>query len=351
MPSARSLSLASSILLLPHLAVAQTSAPENRHREMRLSWVRSEAAASCPDAGHVEADVEQRLGWSPFIRSSAASESIEALVSRDNDVWRAAIELRAADGTSIGSRTVESPAATCASLSAAAGLAIALMIEPLLPPKPQPSATPLPTKPPPVQPPPAVTAPTNTSPTHTDDQSASAHGTSAEAHGTLALGVVAVSRVLPRAAVGVTVSGSAQVYERLYAAVSASFLPEQHLRQDNADVGFGMTLASVGPCYRIPLHSNWSITSCVSLLVGSLEITVTSPEPIAPGARVWWAASTGLRLGWNSGPFEAALGIDALAHFTRHSYLIDRSEPQMSTSFFVESADAFIGSAVAGVRY
>src|SRR5450755_3770225 len=131
MPSLRCLLLASGVLVLGRSAGAQSAS--EAHRELRLSWVRSASAASCPDAGHVEADVEQRLGWSPFVHPNAASESIEASVTRDNDVWRAAIELRAADGSSLGSRDVESPAASCASLAAAAGLAIALMIEPLSP--------------------------------------------------------------------------------------------------------------------------------------------------------------------------------------------------------------------------
>jgi hypothetical protein len=349
MPSARCLSLASSILFLPHLAAAQAAPADSPQREMRLSWVRHESAASCPDAGHVEADVEQRLGWSPFVHSTAASESIEATVSRENDVWHAAIELRAVDGSSLGSREVESPAATCASLTAAAGLAIALMIEPLLPPKPV--ATPPAPKPAPVPPPAAPATNANASTTTNASRSDDSANGAREDRGALAVGVLAASRILPRATLGVTLTGSTRLYERLFASVSASLLPAQHVQQNNADVGFGLTLGSIGPCYRIPIHPAWSLSSCVSLLAGSLQIAVKNAEPVAPGAHFWWAASTGLRLGWNAGPVETSLGIDALAHVTRHSYLAHRNEPPMSTSFFVEPAAAFMGSLVTGVRY
>jgi hypothetical protein len=337
MPSPRCLLLASGILALPRLALAQSS--PGTHSELRLSWVRSAAAASCPDAGHVEADVAQRLGWSPFIRPDTASESIEASVTRDNDVWRAAIELRAADGRSLGSREVQSAAATCASLTAAAGLAIALMIEPLLPETPPVVATaPPPLKPAPLPAPSVAPMP-------------SATGEPAEARGNLALGALAVSGILPRVALGATLTGSTRLFQRWFATVSASWLPAQRLRRDNADVGFGMTLGSIGPCYRMPIHEAWSISSCVSLLFGSLEVAVTNPAPVAPGARFWWGASTGLRLGWNTGPFEAALGVDALAHVTRHRYLIDRTEPISEDSFFLEPALALMGSLAVGAHF
>jgi hypothetical protein len=339
MPSLRCLLLASGVLVLGRSAGAQSAS--EAHRELRLSWVRSASAASCPDAGHVEADVEQRLGWSPFVQNSDTSQSIEASVTHDNDVWRAAIELRAPDGASLGSRNVESPAATCASLAAAAGLAIALMIEPLLPEKPVP-----PPAPPPAPPKPAVLVATPSTTeltviTPTQDRGA--------ANGSLGLGALAAAGVLPRVALGVTMIASARLVDRLFGAASVSFLPEQRFSQADGDVGFGMTLGSLGPCYRIPIHEGWSVSSCVSVLVGSLEVTVTKPDPVAPGPHFWWAASTGLRLGWKAGPFEAAFAIDALAHLTRHNYLIEHTA--FATSSFIEPAFAGMGSLVAGVHY
>ncbi len=337
MPSLRCLLLAPGVLLVARLSAAQPAA--DAHRELRLSWVRSASAASCPDAGHVEADVTRRLGWSPFEPNSSASQALEASVTRDNDVWRAAIELRAPDGTSLGSRNVESPAATCDSLAAAAGLAIALMIEPLLPEKPVVA----------VQPPAAKLAPPVTAKPSTTVPPIAARSDSGAANGSLGLGMLAVAGVLPHVAVGVTLSASARLVDRWFGTVSASFLPEQRVYGGDANVGFGLTLGSLGPCYRVPIHDAWSVSSCAALLLGSLEVTVTTPEPVAPGPRFWWAASTGLRLGWKAGPFETTLGVDALAHFTRHTYLIDRVVG--STSSFIEPAFAGMGSLVVGAHY
>jgi hypothetical protein len=344
MPSLRCLLLASSVLVVARHAAADPSSAA--HRELRLSWVRSASAASCPDAGRVQADVERRLGWSPFIRSTGSSESIEASVTRDNEVWQAAIELRAADGTSLGSRDVESPAGTCASLAAAAGLAIALMIEPLLPAEPPPVPT---VPPPPAKPPPIAATPPAV-------DSAPAPGSAPRAEHanfeqSLSLGVVGLVRVLPRSSLGPTLVGSVRLVDRLYLVASGSLFSEQHVRTGSADVGFGLTLATVGGCYRMPIADSWSISGCAALLAGSMQVIVSNPVPVDPGSRLWWAASAGLRLGWCSGRFEAALGIDALGHFKRQSYLIDRNEPSNSASSFVEPGAAAAGSFVAGVHY
>jgi hypothetical protein len=351
MSSLRCLFLVAGMLALPRVVRAEPSS--GSHRELRLSWVRSTPAASCPDAGHVEADVERRLGWSPFSHGSAASESIEALVTHESDTWRAVIELRAADGRSLGSRTVESAAANCASLSAAAGLAMALMIEPLLPAqtesRPLAAATPAT--------PAAAATPATAPPKPSSNSPALAERSNApearalRGRGGLLLGAFAATRVLPSAALGGTVIGNVELVDHLFGAVSASWLPEQHVRRNDADVGFGMTLGAIGPCYHLPIGVGFSVSSCLSLLLASLQITVVEPEPVAPGARFWWAASTGLRLGWSSGAFEAGLGVDALAHPTRHRYLIDHSEPNTEASFFVEPALALTGVLAAGVHY
>jgi hypothetical protein len=360
MPSLRSLLLASSVLLGAQRAGAQPSLAE--HREMRLSWVRSATAASCPDAGHVEADVERRLGWSPFVRGAGAAESIEATVGRDSDVWRAAIELRAADGSSLGSRNVESPAASCASLAAAAGLAIALMIEPLLPPESQAAPAPVTVAPTPTKPPsttPATNPDATTDPDAEGEAATSTHhrANSAISDGSFSLGAVGVSGVLPRFALGVTLAGSVRVVDHLYVAASATVLPEQHARAGAnapnapADVGFGMTLGAIGPCYRVPLAARLSIASCASLLLGSMQVIVNNPEPVAPGSRPWWGASTGLRLGWNPGRFDLALGIDALGHFKRRSYRVEQAQVLDSAVSFVEPAAAIAGSLLLGVGF
>jgi hypothetical protein len=375
MPSLRRLLLASSVLLGAHRASAEPSPAA--HREMRLSWVRSTTAASCPDVGHVEADVGRRLGWSPFVRGAGAAESIEAVVDRDSEVWRAAIELRAADGSSLGSRNVESPASSCASLAAAAGLAIALMIEPLLPPEAQVAPAPAPVAPPPTANKPA-SSPALKNPDGADPDSEEGDSdiplrrrtSSSVGDGSFALGAIGVSGVLPHFAIGVTLAGSVRLYDRWFLDASASLLPEQHAQgqvgqvgqaspagqagqagQTAAQAGFGMTLGALGPCYRVPLAARLSVASCASLLLGSMQVIVDNPEPVTTGSHPWWAASAGLRLGWNPGRFHAALGVDGIAHFKRRSYRVERAETLDSAGFFAEPAASVAGSLLIGVGF
>src|SRR5215208_1253598 len=69
-----------------------------------LSWIRSASASACPDAGHVQADVVQRLGRNPFTEPSQTF--VEASVSKDGARWQAEIEMRDAAGHSLGRREV-----------------------------------------------------------------------------------------------------------------------------------------------------------------------------------------------------------------------------------------------------
>jgi hypothetical protein len=117
-------------LLSPQRADAQT-APAAKAPRVHLSWVRdAEAAEACPDASQVQADVARRLGYSPFVAGDQNSASIEVLVTHSKTSWQAAAVMRDADGTLRGNRRVDSAAADCHSLAAAAALAIALMIDP-----------------------------------------------------------------------------------------------------------------------------------------------------------------------------------------------------------------------------
>jgi hypothetical protein len=346
--SVRCLLLVGAMLVSAHARAAEPAS--TAHRELRLSWVRTASASSCPDVGHVEADVEHRLGWSPFVRSSGPAESIEATVDRNAELWRASIELRAADGTSLGSRIVESPANTCASLAAAAGLAIALMIEPLLPPDAPVAADAVSV--PPAKPSPVPAAPTKPEKsTSSDASSAASSAAQTDPRSSVALGALGVVNVLPKFALGVTLLSSVRLADRVYAVVSGSLLPEQPVTRGSGDVGFGMTLGTVGACYRVPITERFNISSCASLMLASMQVTVNNPEPVAAGARLWWAGGAGLRLGWNLGHFEVALGVEALGHPVRHSYLIERAEPVSSTSTFTEPAVGAAASLTAGARY
>jgi hypothetical protein len=306
---------------------------------VHLSWVRdAEAAEACPDASQVQADVAGRLGFSPFVAGDASSASIEVLVTHSKSLWQAAVVMRAADGVLRGNRHVDSAAADCHSLAAAAALAIALMIDPeaVLGPSPPPVVP----KPPPVvepAPPPAATpAPPPTS-----------HGP----RGALALGGLVATGVLPKAALGPLLRAELELRRRLSLVVSAQFLPEQQLARAGADTWLGLTLGSVGPCYRVELSEHWAVASCGSFLLGSLSLAIASPEAVEAGPRPWFGVACGLRLSLRAGSFELTLGGDALAHLARHNYTVSRQQPVRTESLFTEPAAGVLGSLTTGVRF
>lgn len=305
---------------------------------VHLSWVRdAEAAEACPDVAQIQDDVSGRLGYSPFVSGDRNSASIEVLVTRNKSVWQAVVVMRGADGTLRGNRRVDSAAPECQSLAAAAGLAIALMIDPELAIRPPPvKAQP---KPAPVEkePPPPVAAP----------PAPAGRGP----RGSVALGVEGAVGVLPSATLGPMLRGELQLYEGLGLVASAQFFPEQRLVRAGAEAWLGLSLASLGPCYRIELGEHWAVASCGSFLAGSLHLGVASPEVVEAGPRSWFGLSCGLRLSLRSGAFELTLGGDALAHWARHNYTVSRQNPLRTESLFTEPAAGALGSLATGVRF
>lgn len=336
---------AACLLLSSGQALAQGAASVNtaasRAPRVHLSWVRdAEAAEACPDALHVQADVVRRLGFSPFVSGDASSASIEVLVTHSRTLWQAAAVMRGADGTLRGNRRVESAAADCHSLAAAAALAIALMIDPEaairptpLSPAPQPKPLPEPASPtPPVAPPPPP---------------APLRGP----RGALAVGALVAGGVLPRAAVGPLLRGELELGKRWSVVVSAQFLPEQRLTRAGAEAWLGLALGGAGPCYRVELGERWAVASCASLLLGSLSLSIASPEDVEAGPRAWWGLACGLRLSMRAGAFELALGADALAHLARRNYTVSRQQPLRTESLFTEPGAGVLGSLTTGVRF
>jgi hypothetical protein len=334
--------VATCLLLTCGRALAQGASPQvraSRAPQVHLSWSRdAEAAEACPNAPLIQADVAGRLGFSPFVAGDASSASIEVIVTRANALWQAAVVMRGADGALLGNRHVESAAADCQSLAAAAALAIAVMIEPELLLRPPPTAAvPAPKRAPKPTPLPAAKA-----------ASAPAH---AGPRGALALGAAVAAGVLPEPAVGPLLRGELELRSRFSIAASAQFLPDQQLRRAGADASLGLSLGSVGPCYRVELDARWSLASCGSLLLGSLHFSIASPEAVQAGPRAWWGVACGLRLSLRVGAFELAAGADALAHLGRRDYIVSRQQPRRAESLFTEPAAGLLGSVTTGVRF
>ncbi|MEZ4407525.1 MAG: hypothetical protein R3A52_13770 [Polyangiales bacterium] len=124
--------VAVSLALLP--AVARADPPTT----VRFSWVRGDGADACPDERRVRDDVERRLGRDPF--SDDATRSIEALVERVDEHWRATIRVRDASGATVGERALTRDDARCDAVVDASALAVALAIDPDAPTDPPPPA-------------------------------------------------------------------------------------------------------------------------------------------------------------------------------------------------------------------
>ncbi|HEX2876224.1 MAG TPA: hypothetical protein VHP33_33460 [Polyangiaceae bacterium] len=317
------------------LLCSRHAAAQNTPR-VHLSWVRDAAAAeACPDVAQMQHDVAGRLGYSPFVSGDRDSASIEVLVTRSKSAWQAVVVMRGADGALRGNRRVDSAAPECGSLAAAAGLAIALMIDPEVI----------------IRPPPVKTAPKPAPAEKEPLRPVAAPAPRPGPRGALALGAQGALGVLPSPTLGPLLRGELELRRGVALVVAAQFFPEQNVVHAGAEAWLGLSLASVGPCYRIELGKHWAVASCGSFLAGSLHLGVASPEVVDAGPRPWFALSCGLRVSLRAGTFELTLGGDGLAHLARHNYSVSRQNPPRSESLFTEPAAGALGSLATGVRF
>ncbi len=375
-------------VFLPGLALAQT-APDAQPG-FHLSWVRAPEAVACVDATRVEADVERRLGWSPFTAGQGPNASIEAVVTRSAAVWKASIVMRGPSGADLGTREVQSESPTCDSLAKASALAIVLMIAnaPVdltdarrrsaleagaknriaaragggggsAPDDRQLTAASV--SPAEVERRPEAARPREereivegTGQVASESiGSAGSAGSAVEGRPEfgLAAGVVCMAGVLPRFACGPTLRTYIVLDRRLLTSVTVSVLPEQTLARSGARVGFGLTAAALGGCYRLVLAQSWSVSPCAALLLGALYVTVENPTPVTAGQRWWWAGSLGLHFTWQVGALELQGGVEALALLARRDYVVERADPPGTVSLYTEEPLGALSALGAGVHF
>jgi hypothetical protein len=315
-------------------AIASAESMTTAPHPVRLVWTRALGAEACPEASIIEADVTQRLGANPF--SPDAPGSIDVHVARDAGVWTALIEDRPTGGPPEGSRVVTSTAESCDSLALAVGLAVALMIrarttpEPSEAPKAAPPAPPEPSS----LPPPVIFEPPPREPSR---------------HVAVFASAVGALRVLPRAAVGPSVSGRVPVADHASLLASLTFLPEQRSHTAGADVGFGATFGGLAGCYDSNALARFRFSGCASALLGALHVIVHDPAPLAPGARFWGALSLGLRSDWTvAKPVHFLVGVEALVPLQRRSYVVELDSGTRAA--FVEPPWGALASAGLGVE-
>jgi hypothetical protein len=311
---------------------AQDSASLNVERAVHLSWVRTPDAIECGDAGRVQADVVRRLGNNPF--SEPSHVFIEAHVSRDAAAFQAELEMRDATGASLGSRQVRSDAPTCASLVSAAGLAIALMIDP------DATSAPKPPKPPPKEPDKPAQRPVHVAlPAPKLD------------HGSWFVAGVAAAKVLPRAALGLRLGGDVRLARRFDFEALLTFLPEQRQTLRGLDTGFSLTYATSGFCYRLLDDDNATLSGCGSASMGAMHAVSYAPARGRDGELLWSSVGLGLRAAWAlAGPIVLSGGVEGGVPLTRHDYVVSRSSGA-DTVVFSDPAFAATLQIGLGVRF
>ncbi len=282
---------------------------------MHLSWVRAPEALDCDDAGQVQADVVRRLGKNPF--SEPSKIFIEATVSKPESAFVAELEMRDAAGASLGSRRVTSDAPSCASLVAAAGLAIALMIDPDAALAPPPAPTPSP--PPPTPPSPTASAAPSCEPAARAPQL------------TFGAAALVAARLLPQAAWGVRLGADQRLVGRVHAELSLSFLPQVRQELRGVDAGFGLTYGSLGICYAALAASRVTLAACGFGQVGAMSVNAYEPARSRAGQLLWSTAGVGLRAGWVlAEPLLLRAGVEGTIPIQRREYVVARaSEPEL----------------------
>ncbi|HKY35108.1 MAG TPA: hypothetical protein VJN18_04145 [Polyangiaceae bacterium] len=285
----------------------------------RLQLVRAEGAGSCPSAAQIERDVAERLRRDPF--SEQGERGIEIVVQRVETRWQAWLYLRVDASEVDAVRLIESDAEDCAELGQSVALAVALAIAPELPPEPKP--TPPPPEPEPCPPPPSPLLPPPT------------------VHGEASLRALVSPNLLPRTAPGAALTVTLRG-ELIGVALGGAFYPQTELRTAEAHLGFGLSAGFASGCLWART-SDPQIWSCIGARVGALHSVVYSPDPVQPGDRFWWAASSelGLRQHFLRRAF-VELGAAALFPLVRHRFQVDAS-PAPVYQQGAASVEGFVG--------
>ncbi len=298
----------------------------------RLQLVRAEGAADCPSAAQVERDVTKRLGRNPF--SEQGERGIEVVVERALVKWQARLYLRVDAGEDDAVRLIESDAVSCAELGKSVALAVALAIAPDLPAQPRPAPAPRAVEPAPCKPQPPRILPAP-----------------ATLHGELSLRGMISPNLLPVATSGGTATESASPGAALSitlrgkligAAFGGIFFPQRELSAPDAHLGFGLTAGFVSGCLwaRVAEPQIWS---CIGARVGALHSVVFAPEPVQPGDRFWWAASSELGLRQHLfGRMFIEGGVAAVFPLVRHRFEVDASTSPVYQQY-PALAEGFVG--------
>jgi hypothetical protein len=344
--------------------VAAAGQADTTDQTIRLSWVRSDEAAACPDAQIVMDRVRTRLGKDPF--SERARTAAEVLVERNADGFVAHVRVRSADGTLAGERTLRS-SESCDTLASAVAFALALFIDPnaaLGPPavpapvQPEPSrpTIPSPAAPPPAVPLPAVPLPAVPPPVSPPAQSSPPdfaspsvrQPTAVRASIATAAGALVAPGLLPGAGWGPLLRAEVEVVARVSLGGQAVLLPEE--RTSDGEFGFGVSAMGARGCVDILSNGVLRLAPCAGVWAGEIYAVVFPKTLLAlpPGGRAWGSAEVSARARLRIvGPLFAEVEGGIFIPFARYPF----SVKGQVNAVFQESAVVPTGSLALGVSF
>jgi len=301
-------------------ALARPSGAQEATPHVRLSWARGEGAESCVDSRELAERVRARLGRDPF--DERAELSIEGVVTRTSDAFRAELRVRDGARTQIGQRELSSPAADCSPLGDAVVLAVALTLDPHAAayatetasgaPSSQPQPLGLWTENPVVTCPPAPSCP-EAAPCPACEEPRGDH-VEISARGVVAGGV------LPGPSPGAALFaafGSAAVR----GTVGMTYLPEQALLGE--PFSFGLTTGALGACWVPVRDGRVQGAVCGEAQLGAIHAVVRELTPLEPGDHLWVALGAGPRLSIGLlPPLRFELGATLLVPLARKEFAI-----------------------------
>jgi hypothetical protein len=273
----------------------------------------------------------------PFAEPS--ERTIETVLSRKENAWRAEITLREASGIVQGRREIDARGADCEPLAEAATLALALAIDPDAALGSRPPVPKIPESEPPAPPrlPPA-TCPSTSCPAAPPcppavcPSSPATPYIAASARAALALGLV------PGVAPGVLLSAEAGSHA-VRGHAGLLYLPETVA--EDPRFAFGLTTATAGACALWSPLGRLELGFCGELQLGAIHAVVHDAVPIDPGDELWVAAGLGPRLRVDvSLPVALDAGVSAVV-------------PMLDRSFDLRGAEdpAFEPATVGGVAF
>jgi hypothetical protein len=324
-----------------------------KKRTSTLGWDRLPGADSCVATQPLARAVEARLGRKVFVSPAEADVSVEGRVVKKGAGFSATLVLRDAEGKMLGTRSLEKTDPSCAALTEALVLVIAVMIDPdaALAPPPVASSPPPPAAPtPPVPPetriekvyvpvPVPVPVPAKEKPTRP------ALMIDGALSGRLAIGVV------PNPGVGVSLVGVLVPRGFIGILGRATFVLPRAAPLLAAEVSFSHGTLASGLC---PLAHTFGPVFLSTCAEGELGLLLARPSGLPRAvneARVTLAGggSFGASL-LVAGPVTVRLGASAMLPFVRESFEATLADGT-KTEVFRQLPVTFAGDLGLGLRF